>query len=80
MPHVRGQTRLIAFMTHSADIRQILNHIGVASDPPHIGPARGPPLCDGCDAQVDDGLQSKPDCDLSAQPAPDYEVDQRVHW
>ena len=27
-----GQMRLIAFITHSADIRQILEHIGVAVD------------------------------------------------
>ena len=39
-----GQMRIIAFITHSADIRQILDHIGVESEPPHIPPARGPPL------------------------------------
>jgi hypothetical protein len=54
-PNCGGQMRLIAFITHSADIRQILNHIGVESEPPHISPARGPPLWDDCDAQVDDG-------------------------
>src|SRR5450830_190557 len=32
--------RLIAFITHSADIRQILEHIGVDCEPPHITPAR----------------------------------------
>jgi hypothetical protein len=47
--------RLIAFITHSADIRQILEHIGTDSQPPHISPARGPPLWEGCDAQVGDG-------------------------
>ena len=49
-----GQMRIIAFITHSADIRHILEHIGVASEPPHICPARGPPLWDDCDAQVGD--------------------------
>jgi hypothetical protein len=45
--------RLIAFITHCADILQILNHIGVESDPPHISPARGQPLWeDGGDAQM----------------------------
>ena len=43
-PLCGGQMRLIAFITHSADIRQILDHIGVASEPPHITPARGSPL------------------------------------
>ncbi|SFU99772.1 hypothetical protein SAMN04489707_10659, partial [Paenacidovorax caeni] len=54
-----------------------LNHIGVESAPPHITPARGPPLWEGCDAPVDDGAQGEPDWDLAAQPD---EVDQRVNW
>ncbi len=76
-PLCGGQMRLIAFITHSADIRQILDHIGVESEPPHISPARGPPLWEDCDAQMDDGVHIAPDWDLAAQPAPDYEVDQR---
>jgi hypothetical protein len=47
------------------------------SAPPHITPARGPPLWEGCDAPVDDGAQGEPDWDLAAQPD---EVDQRVNW
>ena len=38
------QMRIIAFITHSADIRQILDHIGVASAPPRVLPALGPAL------------------------------------
>ena len=72
--------RLIAFIAHCADIGQILDHIGVDSEPPHISPARGPPLWDGCDAQMDDGVQSEPNWELPEQPAPDYEVDQRINW
>jgi hypothetical protein len=79
-PMCGGQMRIIAFITHRADIRKILDHIGVDSEPPHIPPVRGPPLWDDCDAQVDDGVQIEPDWDLPAQPAPDYEVDQRVNW
>ncbi len=79
-PICGGQMRIIAFITHSVDVRHILNHIGVASEPPHITPARGPPLWDDCDAQVDDRVQGEPDWDLAAQPAPDYEVDQRINW
>jgi len=79
-PICGGQMRLIAFITHSADIRQILDQIGVDSQPPHISPARGPPLWEDCDAQMDDGVQIEPDWDLAAQPAPDFDVDQRVNW
>ena len=83
-PIFGGQMRLIAFITEGTQIRKILDHIGVDSEPPHIAPARGPPLWEDCDAQVDDGVQSDPDWathwDGEAQPAPDYEVDQRVNW
>jgi hypothetical protein len=72
---------LIAFITEGTQIRKILDHIGVDSEPPHIAPARGPPLWGDCDAQTDDGAQIEPaDWGLAAQPAPDYEVDQRVSW
>ena len=80
-PKCGGQMRLIAFITEGVQIRKILDHIGVDSEPPHISPARGPPLWDDCDAQMDDGAQIEPaDWDLAAQPAPDYEVDQRINW
>jgi len=80
-PLCGGQMRLIAFITDGMQIRKILDHIGVDSEPPHIAPARGPPLWDDCDAQTDEGVQIEPaDWDLAAQPAPDFEVDQRVNW
>ena len=69
-----------AFITHSADIRNILDHIGVEPQAPHIASARGPPLWDDFDAQKDDGVQVEPNWGMAAQPAPDYEVDQRVNW
>lgn len=72
--------RITAYITHLADIRRLLEHIGVESEPPYITPERGPPLWDQADAQVDEGFQIEPDWDLQAQPAPDYEVDQRVNW
>ncbi len=83
--HCGGQMRLIAFINHSADIRQILDHIWADPEPPRITPARGPLLWDDdCDAQRDDGVQSEPDWatdwDGAAQRAPDYEVDQRINW
>jgi hypothetical protein len=79
-PICGGQMRIIAFITHSADIRQILNHIGADSEPPHISPARGPPLWDEGNALAGEGVEGEPDWDMAAQPAPDYEVDQRVNW
>lgn len=79
-PICGGQMRIIAFITHSADIRQILAHIGVQTEPPRITPARGPPLWDGCDAPVGEGVDVAPHWDEAAQPAPDFEVDQRVNW
>jgi hypothetical protein len=80
-PMCGGQMRLIAFITEGTQIRKILDHIGVDSAPPHISPARGPPLWADCDAQMDDGAQIEPaDWDLAAQPAPDFEVDQRISW
>jgi len=79
-PLCGGQMRLIAFITSGAEVRKILEHIGVDSEPPRISPARGPPLWDDCDAQAGEEAQIEPDWDLAAQPAPDYEVDQRVNW
>lgn len=79
-PMCSGQMRLIAFITEGSQIRKILNHIGVDSEPPHISPARGPPLWDDCDAHVGEGVAVEPDWDLAAQAAPDFEVDQRISW
>ena len=79
-PMCGGQMRLIAFITEGTQIRRILDHIGVDLEPPHISPARGPPLWDDCDAHVGEGIEVEPDWDLAAQPAPDYEVDQRINW
>jgi hypothetical protein len=50
-PICGGPMRIIAFITHSADIRQILEHIRVETEPPRITPARGPPLWGESDAQ-----------------------------
>jgi hypothetical protein len=64
--------RIIAFITYSADIRQILEHIGVDAEPPRITPARGPPLWDWCDAQMVDGLDVASDWDEAAQQSPAF--------
>ena len=75
-----GQVRIITFITHSADIGQILDHIGVEPEPPRISPARGPPLWEACGAHSGEGSQVEPDWDLVAHAAPDYEADQRINW
>jgi Putative transposase len=79
-PICGGQMRILAFVTHRADIRHLLDHIGVASEPPHIAPARGPPLWEAWDAHMGEGSQGEPDWDRVEKPAPDYELDQRVNW
>jgi hypothetical protein len=68
------------FITQRAATRQILDYIGVDSALPHISPARGQPLRDECDAQMGDERPGEPNMDVTAQPIPDYEVDQRVSW
>ena len=69
--------------TEGTEIRKILDYIGVDSGPPQVSSARGPPLWDDCiDAQTDDsggGGHIEPDWHLAAQPAPDFEVDQRIN-
>ena len=70
---------IIEFIIDTADNREVLDHIGVELEPPHIIPARGPPLWDEYDAHSGEGTQIEPDWDLTAQPAPDYEVGQRVN-
>jgi len=67
-----------ATMGEGVQIRKILDHIGMDSEPPQISPARGPPLWDDCDAQTGDGVHMEPDWDLAPQAAPGFEVDQRV--
>ena len=69
---------LIGFMTEGAQIRRILDSIGVDSEPPRVWQARGPPLWDDTGAQTDDGAQIAAHWDLATQPAPYDKVDQRV--
>ena len=52
---------LIAFITEGTQIRKILAHLDVDSEPPRISPARGQPLWEErCDAQMGDGAQIEP--------------------
>ena len=72
--------RIIAFITHSGDIRHILEHIGAETKPPRTTPARGPPQWDDGDAQASEAVEPAPDWDEAAQSVPDFEFDQRVSW
>ena len=81
-PHCGSQMRIIAFITFSADIHKILDHIGVEAEAPRITPARRPPLWDDCGAQeieeLGEGGEAGPDWDLANQSPPDYPDDQRT--
>ena len=59
---------IIAFFTEAPAVRQILVHLG---EPPRLAPARGPRLWEMPDA-------GQGGFDPQAQPAPDYEFDQRI--
>jgi len=54
-------------------IREILSHLGEPTSAPRIAPACGPPLWELPVAE-----QAERESDPQAQPAPDYEFDQRV--
>jgi hypothetical protein len=80
-PVCGGQMRIIAFITFSADIHKILDHIGVEAQAPRITPARGPPLWEGEGAQeTGEGVDALPDWDMTSQSPPDYPDDQRTTW
>ena len=84
-PICAGQMRLAAFITEATQTGKILDHIGVDSEPAHVSPARGRPLRDGGgNARMGEGAQIEldwaTDWDGAAQPAPDFEVNQRVSW
>ena len=73
-PVCRAQMRLIAFVTDSASITRILEHLGEPTRPPPVSPARAPP---GWEGMLD--LTSVYD-PVAPVPEPDYEFDQRVTW
>ncbi len=68
-----GEMRIIASITDRGTVRDILIHLGEPISAPTIAPARGPPLWEMPRA----GHRA---IDPQAQPAPDYEFDQRIAW
>jgi hypothetical protein len=65
--------RIIAFINEGSVIRKILGHLGEPTSPPPLAPARGPPLWER-------SATEQRETDPQAEPAPDYEFDQRVAW
>jgi hypothetical protein len=63
--------RIIAFITETAPVEQMLLALGEPPRPPPITPARGPPAWNDA---------PEPDWDYLQQPEPDFEFDQRVAW
>jgi hypothetical protein len=74
-PKCCGDMRIISFIYEGPVIREILGHLGKPTSAPSLAPARGPPLWDLLVAG-----QPERETDPQAQPAPDYEFDQRVAW
>ncbi|MCQ1548891.1 MAG: hypothetical protein NOF05_08730 [Candidatus Accumulibacter phosphatis] len=56
-------------------IRESLGHLGEPTSPPTLAPARGPPRW-----ELPLTGQAEREIDPQAQPAPDYEFDQRIAW
>jgi hypothetical protein len=73
-PNCGADLRIVAFITETAPVRRILNHIGEPAAPPRISPARGPPAWD------DPPVDLVPDWDALTQPSPEYVFDQEVQW
>jgi hypothetical protein len=66
--------RIIAFVTDTASITCILDHVGEPTQPPPVSPARGPP-------EWEAPFDPSPAFDPSeAEPAPTFEFDQTVSW
>ena len=77
--------RGVARMADASAVRQILAHLGEATSPPPLAPARGPPLWEMPlwempDAEPGASGPWASQFDPQAQPAPDYEFDQRITW
>jgi len=75
-PSCGAPMRIIAFITDTPAICQILEHIGEPSTPPPLATARGPPGWDSEETTQEDPSWGLPPVD----PEPDYDHDQRVSW
>ena len=71
--HCGTEMRIIAFVTDTASVTRILQHIGEPTRPPVLSPARGPPAGVTFD-------QSPVFDPVAPAPAPAFEFDQRLTW
>ncbi len=72
-PHCGTAMRIIAFVTETASVTCILQHIGKPTKAPVLSPARGPPSGETFDqAPVFDPVAPPPE--------PTFEFDQTVTW
>jgi len=74
-PSCGAPMRIIAFITETPALRQILDHIGEPSTPPPLATARGPPGWDRQRTQEDPSWGLPP-----VDPGPDYDHDQSLSW
>jgi hypothetical protein len=72
-PGCGAETRIIAFITASVDVRRILEHIGEPATPPRIASARGPP--EWYEGSSEDSIDAETFIlgDALAHPKPEYE-------
>ena len=77
-PNCQSPMRIIAFIVDAGTVRKILDHLGETAQPPRIAPARGPPLWEAAMARERAGNDHG--WDMSAQPVPEFEFDQRIVW
>ena len=66
--------RILAFVTDTASVTRILQHLGEPVQPPPVSPARGPPEWA---APFDQSPAFDPS---AAEPAPSFEFDQTLSW
>lgn len=71
-PKCGGEMRIIAFINEGPVIREILGRVGERTSAPIMTKARGPPLW-----ELPVTKPTERETDPLAQPAPDYEFDQR---
>jgi hypothetical protein len=72
--HCGAEMRIIAFVTETASVTRILQHIGEPTKAPVLSPARGPPAWD-------DGFDQTAVFDpAAAAPQPVFEFDQTATW
>ena len=76
-PFCHASMRIIAFINDASAVRQILDHLGEATRPPRIAPARGPPLWEAATATA---VSNDPAWDHTFPPPPALEFDQRITW